>query len=77
MNFDLVKESLRAQAERRGLSEYEIYFMESSELSTEALKDETFLKTILYCFLALAKKCCLQSRATPAALSAENCGSAK
>lgn len=40
MNFDLVKESLRSQAERRGLSEYEIYFMESSELSTEALKDE-------------------------------------
>lgn len=40
MNFDLVKEILKAQAERRGLSEYEIYFMESSELSTETLKDE-------------------------------------
>ncbi len=40
MNFDSVKDCLRSEADRMGLSEYEIYFMESSDLSTETLKDE-------------------------------------
>ena len=40
MNFDLVKEILKAQAVRRELSEYEIYFMESGSMSAETLKDE-------------------------------------
>ena len=40
MNFDAVKEKLIAEAEQAGLTEYEVYFMESSSLSTETLKDE-------------------------------------
>ena len=40
MNFDAVKECLIAEANRAGLSEYEVYFMESSGISTETLKDE-------------------------------------
>ena len=40
MNFDAVKDFLIEEANARGLAEYEIYFMESSELSTETLKDE-------------------------------------
>ena len=40
MNFDQVKNTLRAEADRAGLSEYEIYFMESGSMSAETLKDE-------------------------------------
>ena len=40
MNFDAVKDCLIAEANRAGLSEYEVFFMESSERSTETLKDE-------------------------------------
>ena len=40
MNFDAVRERLIAEAEQAGLTEYEVYFMESSSLSTETLKDE-------------------------------------
>lgn len=40
MKFDAVKECLIAEANRAGLSEYEIYFMESSGISAETLKDE-------------------------------------
>ena len=40
MKFDAVKDFLIAEAKARGLDEYEIYFMESSEMSTETLKEE-------------------------------------
>ncbi len=40
MNFDAVKDCLIAEANRAGLEEYEVYFAESSDLSTETLKDE-------------------------------------
>jgi len=40
MNFDSVKDRLIAEADRAGLSEYEVYFMESKGLSAETLKDE-------------------------------------
>ena len=40
MRFDDVKGFLVAEAERLGLKEYEIYFMESSDMSAETLKDE-------------------------------------
>ena len=40
MNFDAVKDCLIAEANRVGLDEYEVFFMESSERSTETLKDE-------------------------------------
>ncbi len=40
MNFDAVRECLIAEANRAGLKEYEVYFAESSDLSTETLKDE-------------------------------------
>ena len=40
MKFDDVKGFLIAEAERMGLEEYEIYFMESSDMSAETLKDE-------------------------------------
>ena len=40
MNFDSVKEYLIAEANRMGLEEYEVYFMESSGISAETLKDE-------------------------------------
>ncbi len=40
MNFDAVRERLIAEAEQAGLSEYEVYFMESSGISAETLKDE-------------------------------------
>lgn len=40
MNFDAVKDCLIAEANRAGLDEYEVFFMESSERSTETLKDE-------------------------------------
>jgi len=40
MNFDAVKNSLTEYANKAGLSEYEIYFMESDGISTETLKGE-------------------------------------
>jgi len=40
MEFDKVKEVLVAEAKRAGLSEYEIYFMESGSMSAETLKNE-------------------------------------
>lgn len=40
MNFDAVKDCLIAEADRAGLTEYEVYFAESFGLSTETLKDE-------------------------------------
>ncbi len=40
MNFDAVKAALVAEAERLGLSEYDVFFMESESGSTETLKDE-------------------------------------
>ena len=40
MNFDSIKDSLIAEAERAGLAEYEVYFMESSDMSAETLKEE-------------------------------------
>lgn len=40
MNFDAVKDCLIAEANRVGLAEYEVYFMESSGISAETLKDE-------------------------------------
>ncbi len=40
MNFDGVKDCLIAEANRAGLAEYEIYFAQSSDLSTETLKNE-------------------------------------
>ncbi len=40
MNFDQVKNALIAEANRTGLSEYEIYFMEAGSTGAETLKDE-------------------------------------
>lgn len=40
MNFDAVKDALIAEANRAGLAEYEVYFMESSDMSAETLKNE-------------------------------------
>lgn len=40
MNFEAVKNTLIEEAERIGLEEYEIYFMESEGISTETLKGE-------------------------------------
>ncbi len=40
MNFDQVKDALIAEAERLDLADYEVYFMKSSGISTETLKDE-------------------------------------
>ncbi len=40
MNFHSVKEDLMAEARRVGLEEYEVFFMESADCSTETLKDE-------------------------------------
>ena len=40
MRFDDVKDSLVAEARLLGLEEYEIYYMESSDMSAETLKDE-------------------------------------
>lgn len=40
MNFDAVKSVLIAEAERLGLQEYDVFFMESESRSTETLKDE-------------------------------------
>lgn len=40
MNFDAVKDALIAEAKQAGLTEYEVYFMESSDMSAETLKDE-------------------------------------
>ncbi len=40
MKFDDVKAALIAEANRLGLSEYEVYYMESSELGAETLKNE-------------------------------------
>lgn len=40
MEFQKIKEVLVAEADRAGLSEYEIYFMESGSMSAETLKDE-------------------------------------
>ncbi len=40
MNFDAVKSTLIAEAERLGLQEYDVFFMESESCSTETLKDE-------------------------------------
>ena len=40
MNFEKVREILTREALSAGLEEYEIYFTESSQLSTETLKDE-------------------------------------
>ena len=40
MKFDEVKEFLIAESERIGLQEYEVYYMESSDMNAETLKDE-------------------------------------
>jgi PmbA protein len=40
MNFDAVKNTLIEEAKKAGLSEYEVYFMESEGISTETLKGE-------------------------------------
>lgn len=40
MKFDDVKEFLIAEADRKGLEGYEVYYMESSDMSAETLKDE-------------------------------------
>ena len=40
MRFDDVKECLILEAEKMGLEEYEVYYMESSDMSAETLKDE-------------------------------------
>ncbi|MBO5938557.1 MAG: TldD/PmbA family protein [Clostridia bacterium] len=40
MNFDQVKNILVSEADRRGLSEYEVYFMETGSMGAETLKDE-------------------------------------
>ncbi len=40
MKFDAVKDSLIAEAERLGLTQYEVFFMEESGTSAETLKDE-------------------------------------
>ncbi len=40
MRFDDVKEYLIAEAERLGLSEYDVYFMESADMNAETLENE-------------------------------------
>lgn len=40
MRFDDVKEILIAEADKMGLDSYEVYYMESSDVSAETLKDE-------------------------------------
>lgn len=40
MNFDAVKNYLVEEAQKAGLEEYEVYFMESDGISAETLKDE-------------------------------------
>ncbi|MBE6577891.1 MAG: TldD/PmbA family protein [Ruminococcaceae bacterium] len=40
MDFSIVKQTLINEAQRRGLDEYEIFFTQSEQLSTETLKDE-------------------------------------
>ena len=40
MRFDDVKDFLVAEAEALGIKEYEIYYMESSDMNAETLKDE-------------------------------------
>lgn len=40
MKFDVMKDALIAEAKRVGLTEYEVYCMESSDMSAETLKDE-------------------------------------
>ena len=40
MKFDEVKDFLIAEAERLGLAEYEVYYMESADMNAETLKDE-------------------------------------
>ena len=40
MRFDDVKEIIIAEADRMGLDSYEVYYMESSDVSAETLKDE-------------------------------------
>ena len=40
MKFDDVKDFLIAEAERLGLCEYEVYYMELADMSAETLKDE-------------------------------------
>lgn len=40
MNFDAVKNDLIAEANRLGLTEYEFFFMEGTDLSTETLRQE-------------------------------------
>ena len=40
MNFDIIKNELIAEADKAGLSEYEIFFMESDGVSAETLKHE-------------------------------------
>ncbi len=40
MRFDDVKGFLTAEADRLGLSEYDVYYMESSDMSAETLEDE-------------------------------------
>jgi len=40
MKFDDVKEFLIAEADRLGISEYDVFYTESSEMSAETLKDE-------------------------------------
>ena len=40
MNFEKIKEAVRAAAEKFGIEEYEIYYMSDSNLSVETLKHE-------------------------------------
>ena len=40
MNFELVKNTLVKEAENNGLSEYDVFFMESESKGVETLKDE-------------------------------------
>ena len=40
MKFDAVKNSLITEAKRAGLEEYEVFYMESSGISAQTLKDE-------------------------------------
>ncbi|MBE6547098.1 MAG: TldD/PmbA family protein [Ruminococcaceae bacterium] len=40
MKFDAVKDRLIAEAEQAGIAEYEVYFMESTGVNAETLKDE-------------------------------------
>ena len=40
MNYDLLKSAIEAEAKRQGVSEYEIYYMSSNELSIDTLNKE-------------------------------------